>query len=174
MQCRFSLVILLVSLIFIMQPGAVAQIQQNAPATAANTPPPVSRVQCPAGWCSHNHSRAVRKCLFSRQQSGGGSPQSSAGASDASAALTTPNPKCETVITRQQFESLIRGINPRDRPQVGSLVCRAIPETLMFARKAVETGLDKDPAYQAVLQFKYQQALYSIFKAHVKQGANNV
>jgi parvulin-like peptidyl-prolyl isomerase len=48
------------------------------------------------------------------------------------------------------------------------------PETLMFARKAIEIGLDKDPAIQALLQYRYQQALYSSFKAYVKRNANEM
>jgi parvulin-like peptidyl-prolyl isomerase len=55
---------------------------------------------------------------------------------------------------------------------LGASFARDYPETLVFARKAVETGLDKDPAFQALLEYKYQQALYSIFKTYVKQKAN--
>ena len=173
MQRRFSLVVLLVSLILIlMRPGAVAQIQQNAPATAGSTTPPVSESDVPPdGAVITIHGLCGNVFLPGSKQDSGGS-QSSGGASDASAQLTTPNPKCETVITRQQFESLIKGINPKIDPRLARSFAAGYPETLMFARKAVEIGLDKDPAYQAVLQFKYQQALYSIFKSYVKQGAN--
>jgi parvulin-like peptidyl-prolyl isomerase len=51
---------------------------------------------------------------------------------------------------------------------------RDYTETLVFARRAIEIGLDKDPFFQALLQYRYQQALYSIFKGHVKQKANEM
>jgi parvulin-like peptidyl-prolyl isomerase len=66
----------------------------------------------------------------------------------------------------------MHGLAPKADPRGGRNVALNYEETLIFARKAVETGLDKDPAWQALLEFKYQQALYSIFKTSVKQKAN--
>jgi parvulin-like peptidyl-prolyl isomerase len=100
--------------------------------------------------------------------------QTAKAASDAAAPLTTPNPSCETVVTRQQFEALIKEANPNADPQLARSFANEYVETLMFARRAVETGLDKDPAYQALLQFKYDQALYSIFKTSVKRKVNEM
>ncbi len=103
-----------------------------------------------------------------------GSGLDTAGSHTGSVDLTTPNPNCETVITRQQFENLIRGISPTGDPQLARSFARDYTETLMFARRAIETGLDKDPVVHALLQYRYQQALYSIFKARVTQKANQM
>lgn len=173
MQCRFSLIVFLLSLIFLlMHASAIAQLQQNAPAIPGSTTPPVSESNvAPDAAVITIHGLCGNVFFPGSKQDASGS-QNSAGVADASAQLTTPNPNCETIITRKQFESLSRGINSRIDPRLARSFAMEYPETLMFARKAVETGLDKDPAYQALLQFKYQQALYSIFKAYVKQNAN--
>ena len=173
MKCRFSPVVLFVSLILIlMHLGAVAQIQQNAPATAGSTTPPASQPEVPLDAAVITIHGLCGNVFFPGSKQDASGSQSGAGAPDASAPLMTPNPNCETVITRQEFESLMKGINPRIDPKLARSFAAQYPETLMFARKAVETGLDKDPAYQTVLQFKYQQALYSVFKSHVKENAN--
>lgn len=171
MRCRFLLVFVFFSLVFIlMPPGAFTQLQQNAPATAGSAPSVSESDVAPDAAVITIHGLCGNVFLPGSNQDASGS-RGSAGASAASP-LTTPNTNCETVITRKQFESLSRGINSRIDPKLARSFAMEYPETLIFARKAVETGLEKDPAYQALLQFKYQQALYSIFKAYVKQSAN--
>jgi hypothetical protein len=173
MQFRFSVLILLSSISYV-HPLAVAQQTQpnaraitssiEAAATAESQVAPDAPVITIHGLCGN--------VLLPGSRPDTSGSQSAAGASDASPPPTTPNPNCETTITRQQFENMVRGISPRSDPRLGSSFARDYPETLVFARKAIETGLDKDPATQALLQYKYQQALYSIFKAHVKLKAN--
>ena len=50
------------------------------------------------------------------------------------------------MVTREQFEDLIHAISPKGDPQMARSFARDYPETLMFARKALDAGLDKDPA----------------------------
>jgi hypothetical protein len=162
MQCRFSGIILLLLFTFVHSFTVAQQLQPNTAESKIAPDAPVITIH---GLCGNAYLPGSPDAAGS---------QATAGASDASAPPATPNPNCKTVITRQQFESLIKGINPQGEPQLARGFAMSYPETLMFARKAIETGLDKDPYLQALLQYKYQQALYSIFKTRVKQKANEI
>ena len=171
MQCRFLGMILFFLMIFVLlQPGAAAQ--QVQPSAPANPPLPESQVAPDAAVITIHGLCGYPSLPGSSPDTAGAQP--AAGVADASAPLVTPNPSCETVVTRQQFENLVMGINPNGDPRMGRGFASNYPETLIFARKAIETGLDKNPAFQALLQFKYQQALFSVFKAYVKQKANKM
>ena len=175
MRCRFPLMVLFLLLTFVLvHPCTVAQQPQPSPPAASGDTPtlPASTVPLDAAVITV-HGLCGNVFL----PGGGPDPSGSqavSGASNAGTLPSTPSSNCETMITRQQFESLVRGISPRSDPRLGRSFARDYPETLVFARKAIETGLDKDPFFQALLQYKYQQALYSIFKAHVKQMANEM
>jgi parvulin-like peptidyl-prolyl isomerase len=172
MQFRFSVLILLSLISYVHSVAVAQQTQPNAPAVTGSTAAETSESRvAPDAAVITIHGLCGNVSLPGSGPETFGS-QSAKGASDASAAPTTPNPNCETAITRQQFENLVRGISPRSDPRLGASFARDYPETLVFARKAVEAGLDKDPAFQALLEYKYQQALYSIFKTYVKQKAN--
>jgi hypothetical protein len=177
MQCRFPVTVLLflTSIVLVHPRGLAQQPQPNAPAAAGSmaTPPVAESKLAPDAAVITLHGLCGNVSLPGSSPDATGS-QTAAGASDASAPLTTPNPNCKTVITRQQYEDLIKEANPRADPQLARSFARDYTETVMFARKAVETGLDKDPAYQALLQYKYEQALYSIFKTSVKQKVNQM
>lgn len=177
MQCRFPVVILFFLLIFVLVHPAIAaqQLQSNPPSNATSsaaqavTESPVApdaAVITIHGLCGYVHLPGSAPDAAGSQATGG--------PSDASSASTTPNASCETVVTREQFENLIHAISPKGDPQMARAFARDYPETLMFARRAIETGLDKDPAIHALLQYRYQQALYSIFKSYVKQKANQM
>jgi parvulin-like peptidyl-prolyl isomerase len=171
MQFRFSVLILLSSISYVHPLAVAQQTQPNAPAVNSSTEAAEtseSRV-APDAPVITIHGLCGNVLL-----PGDGADRSgSQAASSASDVSTTPNPNCETSITRQQFENLVRGVSARSDPRLGASFARDYPETLVFARKAIETGLDKDPAFQALLQYKYQQALYSIFKSYVRQKANS-
>jgi hypothetical protein len=176
MRCRFPVMILFLLLIFVLvHPGVFAQQLQSSPPPAGDSAArtvsessvaPDAAVITIHGLCGYVY-------LPGSGPDTAGS-QTKAGASEASAPPTTPNASCETTVTRQQFEDLVHAISPKGDPQMARSFARDYPETLMFARRALETGLDKDPAIHALLQYRYQQALYSIFKSRVKQKANEM
>jgi hypothetical protein len=175
MQFRFPVMILLSSLIYLHPLAVAQQAQPNAPAVASSSASPAtSESQVAPDAAVITIHGLCGNVLLPGGAPGTSGSQAVPGASDASTQPTTPNPNCETIITRQQFENMVRGISPRSDPQLGRGFARDYPETLIFARKAIETGLDKDPAVQALLQYRYQQALYSVFKARVKQKANEM
>ncbi len=170
MQFRFSALILLSSIGYVDPLAVAQQTQSNAPAITSST----AAAQTSESQVAPDAPVITIHGLCGNVILPGSSPDASGSHAESSASdvSTTPNPNCETTITRQQFENMVRGISPRSDPRLGASFARDYPETLVFARKAIETGLDKDPATQALLQYKYQQALYSIFKAHVKLKAN--
>jgi hypothetical protein len=171
MQFRFPVMILL-SFVSYVRPLAVAQqTQPNAPAVAGSAEASAASESkvAPDGVVITMHGLCGNVFLPGGPDASG-SPAAPAGASSPA----TPDPNCETTITRQQFENLVTGISPRSAPELGRSFALDYPETLMFARKAIEIGLDKDPDVQALLQYRYQQALYSSFKAYVKRKANEM
>jgi hypothetical protein len=177
MQYRFPVALFFFLLIFAtLHSGTFAQqLPPAAPATARDsaTPPASESHVAPDEAVITIHGLCGYASLPGSSPDAAGA-QPAAGASDASAPLVTPNPKCETTVTRQQFENLMKGINPNSDPRMGRGFAKNYPETLIFARKAIETGLDKDPEFQSLLEFRYQQALYSIFKTYVKQKASKM
>lgn len=177
MQCRFLVMILFFLLNFLLvHPAIVAQQPQSGtPSAASNIVTPTSPESSVAPDAAVITIHGL--CGYVYLPGSGpdtSSSQATAGASDAAAPPTTPNASCETVVTRQQFEDLVHAISPKGDPQMARAFAREYPETLMFARRAIETGLDKDPAIHALLQYRYQQTLYSIFKSNVKQRANQM
>jgi len=175
MQFRF-LIMILFSELTLVHPFIVAQqLQPSGPAApiAAPAPVPETKVAPDAAVITmHGLCGSVFLPGNSPEMSGTRSPGDAS--ANGQAPLTSPDPKCETIVTRAQFETLVKAISPRSAPQMARSFAVGYPETLMFARKAVESGLDKDPVIVALLQYRYQQALYSIFKNHVKQKANDM
>jgi peptidyl-prolyl cis-trans isomerase C len=157
----------------LLQPRTFAQLQPTTPAsdstgttdTAKAKVAPDAAVITIHGLCGNVFLPGTGPDTTGQQSTGG--------ASDA-AALTTPNPSCQTIITREEFENLLKGMSPRVDPRTARSFAKSYPESLILARKAVETGLDKQPDIEALLQFKYQQALYSVYKAHVKKTVNEM
>jgi hypothetical protein len=172
MRYRFSAMMLFFLMTFMLPRAVAQQPQPGAPAGSTTLPSlPESKV-APDAAVITIHGLCGNVFLPGSAVANSSSAAPSA-AADAAAGSESPNPNCETIITRQQFETLIRGISPVD-PQFARGFARDYPETLMFARKAIEVGLDKDPGVQALLQYRYQQALYSIFKATLTRKAKNL
>jgi hypothetical protein len=128
----------------LLQPRTFAQLQPTTPAsdstgttdTAKAKVAPDAAVITIHGLCGNVFLPGTGPDTTGQQSTGG--------ASDA-AALTTPNPSCQTIITREEFENLLKGMSPRVDPRTARSFAKSYPESLIFARKAVETGLDTEP-----------------------------
>jgi len=81
---------------------------------------------------------------------------------------------CKTEVTRAQFERLVDTISPgMDTPNKIKTAVR-YPESLAFAQKAREIGLDKDPKFQEQLKYGYLQFLSQTFNKYLAKEATNV
>lgn len=73
--------------------------------------------------------------------------------------FSATDPGCRTTITRARFENLASVVAPNQPPQGTIQFARFYSDQLLFARKARELGLDKDPHFDDILKFTYLQVL---------------
>jgi PPIC-type PPIASE domain len=79
---------------------------------------------------------------------------------------------CRTIITRAQFEKLTGVVAPNQPPQATVQVAHFYSTQLLYAHKAHELGLDKDPNFDEILKFTYLQVLARAFTNHMQQEAD--
>jgi hypothetical protein len=79
---------------------------------------------------------------------------------------------CRTVITRAQFEKLAGVVAPNRPPQAAVQLAHFYSTQLLYAHRAHELGLDKDPKFDEILRFTYLQVLARAFANHMQQEAN--
>ncbi|HZQ24092.1 MAG TPA: peptidylprolyl isomerase [Terriglobales bacterium] len=93
---------------------------------------------------------------------------------DTSSSSTVDSSKCETVLTRSQFEKLADAIQPNMPPQVRRQLANAYPRLLVMAHEAKKRGLDKDPRYAQIVQFAQLQILSQELNRSLQQQAGQV
>jgi len=87
-------------------------------------------------------------------------------------------PECKTVITRAEFEKLATlldvdanaPINRSNRIKLGV----RYPETLLFAAKALQAGIDKEPGFQTKVKYSYLLLLSQAFTHRIQEEATNI
>ncbi len=96
----------------------------------------------------------------------------------AAGAKTTAKPAsqtgCKTVITRAQFERLADALNPEMPLPTKRQLAEAYPRLLLFAQKAREMGLDKEPQFQEMMRFATLQLLAQNLTRSVQKKAGNI
>src|SRR3989440_5572947 len=94
-----------------------------------------------------------------------------------SAAKTSDAPSsagCKTLIRKAQFEKLADALNPNMTPAVKRQLAEAYPRLLVFADKAREMGLDKDPRFLQMQKFATLQLLAQDFSRHMQEKAGDI
>jgi hypothetical protein len=81
---------------------------------------------------------------------------------------------CKTEVTRAQFEKLIDTLSPGADPSSRIRAAVRYPETLVFAQKALELGLDKSPGFEIELKYYYLQVLSQRANRYLAQKANDI
>jgi len=79
--------------------------------------------------------------------------------SASNSATHSPNPGCQTVITRAQFERLVEVMHAEKDSQTKLQLSTAYPQLLVMAREAERRGVDKEPRFQERLRFARVQIL---------------
>ena len=82
--------------------------------------------------------------------------------------------KCETVITRTQFEKLARAIQPSLSPVVKKQLMSLYPRLLVMSREAEARGLDKEEYFQQMFEFARMQILTQRLTRSIQQDAAKV
>jgi len=103
-----------------------------------------------------------------------GSPDSNTHASQASNPTKSAptNPGCETVVTRAQYEKLAGVVAAKQEPPATAQLAHFYATQMVYAEKARELGLDKQPRFEEVLKFTYLQVLARAFTNEMQQKAN--
>jgi hypothetical protein len=101
-----------------------------------------------------------------------GSPGSKAGGSQASNKSAPAGPDCEAIITRAKYEKLASVVAPKQEPPATVQLAHFYATQMLYAEKARELGLDKQPRFEEVLKFTYLQVLARTFTNEMQQKAN--
>ncbi|MGE5205405.1 MAG: peptidylprolyl isomerase, partial [Chlamydiota bacterium] len=101
-------------------------------------------------------------------------PSPAAASRKAPGAAKTSQAGCKTVITRAQFEKLADALNPQMPLPTKRQLAEAYPRLLLFAQKAREMGLDKDPQFQEMMRFATLQLLAQNLTRSVQKKAGNI
>jgi hypothetical protein len=137
------------------------------PASSSLVPPDAAVIKI-AGLCSDDLSSTKS-----------GTTSKTAGSSDSKVKPSTEsnksaaaNRECETVITRAQYEKLARVVAPKQEPPNTIQLAHFYSTQLVYAQKARDLGLDKEPKFEEVFQFTLLQVLARTFTNQMQQKAN--
>jgi hypothetical protein len=81
---------------------------------------------------------------------------------------------CKTVITRTAFEKLASEVVPGQPPQANLKIAQYYSEQLIFAHRAHQLGLDKDPQFEYSLKYQDLQLLYRTMSNYLQQQAADI
>jgi hypothetical protein len=149
------------------QTPGTAKDKAEPPVSSSMVPPdtPVIRIQ---GLCSSDRSSA-KPAATSKTT---GSTNSKAEGSLAPHKSVPARAACEANVTRAQYEKLARVVAPKQEPPTTIQLAHFYSTQMVYAQKARELGLDKDPHFQEVLKFTYLQVLARAFTNEMQQKAN--
>lgn len=82
--------------------------------------------------------------------------------------------KCETVVTRKEFEELASAIQPSLSPVVKKQLMSLYPRLLIMSREAEARGMDKEEYFQQMFAFARMQILSQQLTRRIQQDAGNV
>ena len=141
--------------------GPEQQRQGPEGAATAKVPasqvPPTATVITVQGLCPSPAASSTRKTAAAR-----------------AAAKPANSSNCKTVITRAQFEKLAEALNPDMPAATKRQLAEVYPRLLLFAQKARELGLNKDPQFQEMLQFTTLQLLAQNLTRDLQKKAGNI
>jgi len=89
------------------------------------------------------------------------------------AAAKTPPADCKTVITKAEFETLLKAI-PNANPQAKRNIAGRIPMFIAWSNEAKKQGIDKTPQFAEMMKFAKMQILTSGLQQKVQEDAANV
>ena len=94
------------------------------------------------------------------------------------AGATTAPAGCVSSMTREQFETMTKALQPPDKPPMPAEVKRNFAtqyaKLLVFADAARELGLENDPRVLEILQFAKNQILTDALNQHIIQESSHV
>jgi parvulin-like peptidyl-prolyl isomerase len=96
-------------------------------------------------------------------------------AHSAGAAATKPSgDACKTIVTRAQFEMMADALSPNMNAATKKQLGTFYPKLLLYAQEAHKRGIDKDPKFQEVMEFKRLQTLAQELVRNTQEQTANV
>jgi hypothetical protein len=84
------------------------------------------------------------------------------------------DPSCKTVVTRQQYESLLGAIGAKPTVYHSTRFATRYKELLLFGEQARKWGIEKDPKFQEKARYSYLQDLEQFARVHMQQQAMQI
>jgi len=103
-----------------------------------------------------------------------GTPPATGAAKSGRATSVGRDAACKTVITRAAFEKLASEVVPGQPPQANLKIAQYYCEQLIFAHRAHQLGLDKDPHFEYSVKYQDLQVLYRTMKNYLEQQAADI
>jgi len=97
-------------------------------------------------------------------------PAGKAGAATSAAAAAD----CKTVVTKEEFERLVKGVAPAPSPQVKKQLESVLPRFIAMSSQAQKEGLDKTPEFLEMMKFAKMQILSTELTRKIQQQAAEV
>jgi hypothetical protein len=96
------------------------------------------------------------------------------GSNGNSSSADTESIKCKTEVSRAQFEKLADALGLADDRSSKIRTAVRYPELLLYAEKAHELGLDKNPRFQEKLKYTYLQLLWQAYAEELVRNSNDI
>jgi parvulin-like peptidyl-prolyl isomerase len=144
---------------------AASPPKSQAPADAAASVPPDAAVITVKGFCSTPKTTAAKTAAGTAKLAG--------------AASKTPPAECKTVVTRAEFEDLVKTLTPPGAPapqiqQLRQQLAARLPRYIAEENEAKKKGLDKGPRYEELLKFYKMNILSSELERTIREDAAKV
>jgi hypothetical protein len=81
---------------------------------------------------------------------------------------------CKTVITKDEFEKLLKGVAPAATPQIRRQLAGVLPRFIAMSSQAQKQGLDKTPEFAEMVKFAKMQILTTELQRKIQQEAADV
>jgi hypothetical protein len=147
------------------QPGpipGIASPMASAPPDTSASVPPTAAVITVKGVCAPRPRPA--------SVTGAAAKTTTAGKTAAAA----PTGECKTVITKEEFERLLKGVAPAPSPQIKKQLESVLPRIIAMSSQAQKEGLDKTPEFQEMMKFARMQILTQELTHKIQQQAAEV
>jgi PPIC-type PPIASE domain len=89
-------------------------------------------------------------------------------------AAATPASECKTVVTKEEFETLLKGVTPNPSPQIRQQLANVLPRIIAMSSQARQEGLDKTPQFEAMIKFAKMQILSTELQRNIQEKAAKI
>jgi len=90
---------------------------------------------------------------------------------------TKPGPKCETVVTRQEFDTVVKGLDAIGPPMLPSMfhsVAEGYTTTLLNYEAGKKAGVEHDPRFAEVMRLARMRAMGDMYRELMAEKARRV